>query len=780
MVLGMPENSRSMVRLISIGVACLVLGVFLPALKFDFTNYDDPDYVTENRPVLAGLTWKSLGWAFTHSHSANWHPLTWISHMADCQLYGVNPAGHHLTSILLHAANAVLLFLFLCALTRRDWPSAAVAVLFALHPLRVESVAWISERKDVLSGFFGLLCLWAYAVYTHHAWGPGVETGNALNLVKKDHRRVKVFYCLSIVAFALGLMSKPMLVTWPFVLLLLDFWPLGRFGNPVAPRGGLKKALLEKIPFFALSAASCLVTLLVQQSAGALASASFSAKAINALVCYFRYISKTVWPVRLAVLYPEVASWAAVEILLATTVLSAITAVVLWQIRKRPWLATGWAWFLGTLVPVIGLVKVGSQSMADRYTYLTSIGLLIMLVWTVAELAAKIPGLKTAVAAVLGGVVLALGFATAAQLRFWQNTDTLFRHAIAVTDNNYVAWSSLAFDYAEHKEFREAEDCLRRSLGINPNYYQAWNKLGSVLIDQGRFSEAEAACQSSVNLDPRFAPAHSTLGLALMKTGRTNEAIAEYQQALGLRPDFAPAHYNLANALASQQKFAEARDHYQASLDSDPDSPAAADAHNNLGYLLAREGRLEEAAAHFKSAIARLPLSWQAQFGLGDVLSRQGKSDEAAAAFSEVVRINPNQAAGHLQLANLLARLARGGEAVEHYEKSLQLSPNNIEALNRLAWLLATCPDSQLRNGSRAVQLAERAGNLAGAPRPGLLLTLAAAYAEADRFSDAIHAAERAREIIPAGSQPELSRKIELLLQELQSGKPYRESPAGK
>jgi len=763
-------------------LALTVVGVFLPVIGLDFTNYDDPDYVIENRPVLAGLTLKSLGWAFTHSHSANWHPLTWISHMLDCQLYGLNPAGHHFTSLLFHAANSLLLFLLLRSMTGAIWPSACVAVAFALHPLRVESVAWVSERKDVLSAFFGLLCLWAYAKYVKATAARSLKSDIEEELAGRSADRIlrRRYQVLALIAFALGLLSKPMLVTWPFVMLLLDYWPLHRFevSGLRSQLPILKRLLIEKIPFFALSAASCVVTVLVQKAAGALASAPVGTRILNALVCYFRYIFKLVWPTRLAVLYPEVPHWPVSQVLIAAFALATITLLTLWQIKRRPWLFAGWAWYLGTLVPVIGLVKVGSQSMADRYTYLTTIGLLIMLVWSVAELVSKVPKLWPIVGIGFGAVMLACTFTTDSQLLYWRNTDTLFRHAIAVTRNNYVAYSSLAFYYADHQEMRQAENCLRASLAINPEQYQAWNKLGSVLIDERRYDEALAASERAISLDPHFAPAHSTLGLALMKVGRTNEAVAEYSEALRLRPDFAPAHYNLANALAAQGQFEQAREHYSASLQSDPDSAAAADAHNNLGYMLAREGNLDGAVSEFRAAIARRPRSWQAQYGLGETLARQAKLDEAAAAFSAVLAMRPAHPLAHYQLALILTRQAKTRDALPHFHEAIRLSPNFADALNRLAWILATHPDPQIRKAGEAVALAERGCEVTGYKKPITLQTLAAAYAEAGRFDEAVSTAEKAQRLLATSNQEELVRRNEKLLELFRVGNAYRE-PTG-
>ena len=701
--------------LVGLFLALAVLAVYLPVLGMEFINFDDPDYVTENRAVRAGLTIESVSWAFAHTHSANWHPLTWLSHMLDCELYGLNPAGHHFTNLLFHIANTVLLFLLLRSLTGAVWRSAAVAALFALHPLHVESVAWVAERKDVLSAFFGLLSLWAYARYvktrgeeskvqspkskvtepesgarsqepgarsresggeemesTVH--GPqstvqGVEGGarNEGRGTETEHgprgtlhaSRFTIHashsYLLALVFLALGLMSKPMLVTWPFVMLLLDFWPLNRLELKTKnlKLKTLFPFLREKIPFFALSAASCVVTILAQRAAlTPLGTAPLPARLVNALVSYARYLGKLVCPSDLAVFYPYTSHWPGRDIALAALLLAAITLVAIWQRRQRPYFLAGWLWFLGTLVPVIGVVKVGSQAMADRYTYLAAIGVFIMGTWALAELAGAHSG-RRALAALAAAAMLTLCARVAqTEVLLWQNTETLFRHALAATTNSFVAYNNLGFYFADCKETAQAERCLRASLAIEPSCYQARNKLGSVCIDQGKYVEAVTHCEMALKLNPKMAEAHGTLGLALMKQGKADQAIAHYFEALRLKPDLASVHYNLANALAARGRFDEAQQHYRESLHWEPDS---ADAHNNLAYLLARAGRLDEAVSEFRAALALQPEFWQAHYGLGDALARQGNVPEAIQHFQEALRIKPELAEARNRLDRLQA-----------------------------------------------------------------------------------------------------------------------------
>ncbi len=741
------------------------LAVFLPVVGLDFTNYDDPDYVTHPR-IQAGLTWESVSWAFTHAHSGNWHPLTSISHMLDCQLYGLKPAGHHLTNLLFHTTNSLLLFLLLRGLTGAVWRSACVAALFALHPLHVESVAWVAERKDVLSAFFGLLSLLAYARYTQEAASP-----LAPHCSRMIHHPRSFFYLLALAFFTMGLMSKPMLVTWPCAMLLLDYWPLRRFQLAT-----LWRLVVEKLPFFALSAASCVVTFAVQKAWGAvvpLEHVPLGLRVLNALVCYFGYIWKMVWPTDLAVIYPYVRNWPPGHVLVSLLVLGAITFLAFRQRKARPFLLVGWAWYLGTLVPVIGLVQVGNQAIADRYTYLPAIGLFLMLVWGIAEIIGGRPG-RRAVAALLATAMLtACSLLTQTQVMVWQNTETLFQHALAVTTNNFVAYNSLGFYFSAQREADEAKRYFRAALAVNPACQFAWEGLASVLIEQGKLDEAISDCQAALQLNPGMAEAHSTLGLALMKQGKTNEAVGQYSEAIRLRPDFAPAHYNLANALATQGQIEQARKHYQESLRSDPSSP---DTHNNLAYMLAREGKLDQAVSQFKAALALRPALWNAHYGLADALDKQRKYDAAAKEFSEVLRLKPDHAQAHYRLAVTLNRTGKIIEAIQHYRETLRRLPDFAPALDRLAWILATSSNPQLRDGAQAVELAERACKVTEYKQPIMVGTLAAAYAEAGRFPEAVNLAEKAHSLAQALGQKEFAQRSQQFLELFGAGRPYRDN----
>jgi Tfp pilus assembly protein PilF len=499
-------------------LALVTLGLFLPVVGHDFLNYDDQGYVTENVRVQAGLTRAGLVWAFRTGADSNWHPLTWLSHMLDCQLYGLKPAGHHLTSLLFHIANTLLLYGVLRRMTGAMWRSAMVAALFAWHPMHVESVAWVAERKDVLSAFFWLLTMLAYARY--------VEKPAATR------------YLLCLLFFVLGLLSKPMLVTLPFVLLLLDFWPLGRMAVPrvktlAASKGDLvssralplKRLILEKAPFFILTAASCVVTYLVQARSGAVASLSlvpFGLRLANLPIAYCSYLLKLLWPENLCILYPLPESWPGWEVAAATMLILAVSgAVVVFAQRQRA-LFTGWFWFLGTLVPVIGLVQVGSQAIADRYTYIPSIGFFILLVWGGAAWAANGKRRRKICGAAAGAALLACCVCTGRQLQYWKNSVTVFDHAVKATQNNVLAYLDL----------------------------------GDALVAEGKFQDGLDKLYEAARLQPKYALAQGKLGAAMSRQGKTTEAIAYYRRALELNPDLPEALNNLAWILAANNDAA--------------------------------------------------------------------------------------------------------------------------------------------------------------------------------------------------------------------------------
>ena len=561
--------------------------LFSRAIGNDFVNYDDPDYVTENPRVEAGLNAAGIGWAFMSGEASNWHPLTWLSHMADASLFGDDPRGHHATSVVLHAVNAALAFLVFARLTGALWSSALVAALFAWHPLRVESVAWVAERKDVLSGMFWFLVLWGYAEYARRR-GPSGGGGAGR------------WYAFSLVAFAFGLMAKPMLVTLPCVLLLLDAWPLQRLaGSKGAWRGTLVRLVVEKLPFFALAAASSVVTYLVQKGGGSVSMAlGWDARAANAAVALVRYLGKFLWPADLAVLYPHLGHWPGGVVLGCVLVVAALSAVAWWQRRRRPWIAIGWLWFAGTLVPVIGLVQVGLQSMADRYTYVPMLGIQLALVWTGRELA-RSPAARRA-ATVISVVALTAGAVLTWRLiGVWRNSFTLFDHAIAVTHGNYLAYDNRGLHQFREGKVEEALADYRRALEINPTYLNAHNNLGYALAQQGRYAEAVATYRAALRSNPGHLEVRNNLANALADLSQLPEAMEHYEFVLAKDPSHVNALNGSGVALAMQQRLPEAKQRLERALQVAPDNPSA---HHNLGNVYSMLGLKEEAQRHYRRA----------------------------------------------------------------------------------------------------------------------------------------------------------------------------------
>ena len=684
-----PEKDRTTIfmqgrfptLLICLLLAAAILAVYWPVRNYDFINLDDPTYVTENGHVQAGLTRESFIWAFTATDAANWHPLTWISLMLDFELYGLNPAGHHLTSVFFHLANTLLLFLVLKLMTGAFWRSALVAALFALHPLHVESVAWVAERKDVLSTFFWIFTLWAYLGYVQR---PGVRR-----------------YLLILLLFALGLMAKPMLVTLPCVLLLLDFWPLeriqlGQAGSsrtalgPSAviaktPRRQAFRLLLEKTPLFVLAAVSAFVTFIVLKSWGAVGALEvfpINIRIANALVSYVRYIVKMIWPLNLAVFYPHpgqsLPMWQAAA---AGLLLLLISIAIIRAGRRQPYLPVGWLWYLGTLVPVIGLVQVGAQAMADRYTYVPLIGLFIMAAWGVPELMKKWHHRRAALVVSAALVLLALMTCARLQLRHWKNSIALLSHTHAVTAKSYLVHNNLGSALNELGKYDEAIAHYTEALRIRPNFAEPHYNLGTALVRQGKLKEAISHYTEALRIEPGHAEASNNLGEVLRQQERYDEAISYYSRALQLKPDYPEAHSNLGIALARQGKLKKAMAHFSEALRLQPDYAAA---HFNLALALVRQERLEEAMAHFYEALRTQPDDADTHYNLGVTLEKQGRLEEAMIQFSEVLRIQIDNSEAHNNLGVILARKGRFKEAISHYSIALQHNPNDGETHNNL------------------------------------------------------------------------------------------------
>jgi len=619
-------------------LAGAVLWAFLPALSNDFTGYDDPDYVTSNVHVQRGLTAEGIRWAFTSVEAANWHPLTWISHQLDVEIFGLEPWGHHFSNILLHLISTILLFVLLRQSTGASGRSLAVALLFGVHPLRAESVAWVAERKDVLSAFFFFLSLWAYITYAQRsAQKGGIGETRSPRLVP---------YLLSLVALILGLLSKPMLVTLPFVLLLLDVWPLRRWSVL-----NYKRLLIEKTPHFAAAGLVSAVTFLTQKHGGAVnQSIPLIARIENAPVAVVRYLAKLFWPLKLAPFYPPELNWSGLVIGASVCFLILVSAVMVWQLRARPWAFSGWYWFVGMLVPVIGLIQVGEQSMADRYSYLPSVGILVLLVWGVNELTgAAMEGKLSGILVCATGVTLAL--LTRVQVGYWKDTETLFRHALTVTEHNYLAHYNLGTALEKQNRLQEALQELKAGIDEKPNYAEAYNNLGITSDKLGNLEEALSNYATASRLRANYADPHNNRGVTLEKLGRSDEAMEEYQTALKLRPDYADARYNLGVAYGRQGKLELAAKEFETLLRLQPN---LGDVHNNLAVTLDRQGKLDEAMVHYREAVRLNPGSATAHFNLGVAFARKGNLDQAVVEFQTALEIKPDYSQARQNLAAAL------------------------------------------------------------------------------------------------------------------------------
>lgn len=613
---GTSLESKTIKVAICIFIVVSTFAVYLQVQDHQFINYDDPSYVTENLNVKAGLTRESIAWAFTTSHIYEWAPINWLSYMLDYQIYGPNPKGFHLTNLFFHIANALTLFLVLLRMTGALWQSGLVAILFALHPFNVDSVAWIAERKNVLSTFFWFLTMWAYV---HYIKEPNIKR-----------------YSLVFIALTLGLMSKAMLITLPFVLLLLDYWPLNRLNlenknetafpvqteNHTAP----SHLILEKLPLLALVAGSIITSLVVLgESLESLDAYPLPERIVNALVSYLMYLQKMIWPSGLSVIYAypvnDLPAWKG---LACGLILTVITIIVIRKLRQFPYLAVGWLWYLGTLVPVIGIVQSGGQAMADRYAYVPLIGIFIMVAWGLPDLMEKWRH-RDKVLIVLAGICIpTLMVVTWNQVSHWRSTITIFEHAIRVTDKEYpgfaFAHNNLGIALYEGRSTEEAISHLKIAIRLYPDYLDAHNNLGSVLLTEGKTDEAIPHFKTAIKIKPTFAQAHYNLGIALRKERNTEGAISHYTKAIELRPGFAKAH-------------------------------------NNLGRALLDKGKTEEAISHFKTAIKIKPAFAKPHYNLGNALLAKGKKEEAIVHYREAIKIKPNYTMAHNNLIKALLKV---------------------------------------------------------------------------------------------------------------------------
>jgi tetratricopeptide (TPR) repeat protein len=730
-------------------LAAAVLAVFGRTLNFEFVNYDDQEYVYENATVQKGLSPSAVSWAFTHPQVGNWIPLTTLSHMLDCQIFHLHAGGHHFVNVLLHAAAAAILFLALRELTGSLWRSAFVAAFFAVHPLRAESVAWVSERKDVLSGFFFMAALWTYA---RNARRPSRFGNSAVALL-----------------FALGLMAKSMVATLPCVLLLLDYWPLRRFANWPEFFGRLR----EKGFLFALGAAACAANLMVPGLVLAHRT-PFSERLSNALVSWVIYMRQTAFPSGLHTPYALEPHPAGV-VCGAFLVLAAITIAAIRLRRGYPFLLTGWLWYLGMLFPVIGIVQISADAAhSDRYNYLPGIGLGIAATWALGSLAERWKfkrAMLGGAAAVILGALAVCGFI---QTFWWRDSETLWKHTIALDPQNLVAHYCRAAALAKKGANKEAIAEYETALRIEPRDEPSWNNLANLLAAEGRRADAIALYRKALELRPDYADACNNLALALFQNGEIEAAVRQYQKLVELTPNDAVARGNFALALGRNGQHSEAIAQYRKALELDPDYGFA---RRNLGAELLRWADFAGAMKCYEKdfpANVDLCAKWNS---LGNAFAKAGNFREAASCYGRAREINPRDAGACAGLG--LALFGEGDirNAIGAWKRALELQPNESSIQNNLAWLLATTAESALRDGREAVALAESAKELTKGENAAVLHTLAAAYAETGRYTDAAATARRALEVATAQSNSDLMSKLPDELKLYATGQPLRDPP---
>jgi protein O-mannosyl-transferase len=630
---------RNVIVFVYCALILSTLLVFRQVRNFDFVDYDDNPYVSENQHVLNGLTHDGTIWAFTTGCMGNWHPITWLSLMLDCQLFGTNPGWMHLINLLLHLVNTLLLFAVLKKMTGSLWPSAFVAAAFALHPMHVESVAWIAERKDVLSTLFWMLTLLAYVSYVKR---PAV-----------------LRYLVTITIFAIGLLTKPMLVTLPFVFLLLDYWPLNRFAAELAETAekknkinsaasavsSAKRLIIEKIPFFALAAISSAVTFLVQRGSGAVMDVSvlpLQTRIVNAVVSYVRYMSKMFWPKNLAVFYPfDIGKSPFWQTAMYALLLLVISIFVIRFGRKQKYLSVGWFWFVGTLIPVIGLVQVGNQAYADRYTYISYIGLFIMIAWGLPELLSKWPYRKFALGISAVIALSALGICAHQQVSYWNNCTDLFSHAIEVTRNNALAHYNRGTAYSKLGRYQDAIEDLSQAVRIVPNDAEAHYNLGVTYASLGRYQEAIEAYKQVIRIKPDDAEAHCNLGNTYLSLGHYQDAVEAFKQAIIIKPDYAEVYFNLGNTYLSLGHYQDAVEAFKQAIII---KPGYAEAHCNLGVAYDELGRHQDAVEEYKKAIRINPDDATAHYNLGTTYLTTGDKGSAFEEYKILKTLDTEQA----------------------------------------------------------------------------------------------------------------------------------------
>ncbi len=764
-----PERTGWQTPAICFGLVAITCLIFGRALGYDFFNYDDSFYVYQNHWISDGLTRAGLVRALTSPLVGNWHPLTSLSLMLDAQIFALNPSGYHGVNIALHTIAVLLLFFVLRSMTGAVWRSALVAAIFAIHPLRAESVVWISERKDVLSGVFFMLGLWAYGRY---AQGPP---------------RLMT-YLLVAAALTLGLMAKSMLVTFPFLLLVLDYWPLRRFSfspggddGPInkPPSATVSRLFLEKLPFLGLTIAISFVTLWAQKQALTAAQDwPLRWRFDNALVTIWVYLRQMIWPVHLAPFYPHpkgsLALWVVGLSLLG------LLATSLWIFvsrKKYPYLLTGWLWYLGMLVPVIGLVQVGWQAHADRYTYLPQIGIYLALVWGATDLTARWRSQKFLLGSAAAAVLALLLAVSWRQVGYWSSSVRLWRHTLAVTAENDVAERGFGSELLRLGFVDEAIAHDREALRIRPRDANGLTNLANALLRKKEYPEAIQHYREVLSVRPNDSEMHRNLGKALYESGAIDEALAQFQEALRLRPGDTDAGYSLGNAYLDKGDAKAAIPYFRKAIEAESRNIAA---HYNLAIALQRNGQLEEAIAEFRQTLQLDPQKIEAHNNLAVTLLKSGRTDEALTEWQRALQIQPQNAELHNNLAVALLAQGRIADAVREWRETLRLGPDRQATQISLAWVLATAPESEVRDGKAALELAQKAYRTGAERNPMVFRVLAAAYAETGQYPAAIQTAQEGEQRAGAAAEPAIAQLLGADLMLYQQGIPLRDTTHGR
>ena len=722
--------------LICLFLVIATLATYWQVMNYPFVNFDDYSYILNNHFVQKGFTWEGIFWAFSFKSLTYWHPVVWLSHMLDYHIYGLIPGMHHTVSLILHIANSLLVFMVLKQMTGALWRSATVAALFALHPINVESVAWVAERKNVLSAFFWMLTMLTYIYYSKQ---PSFYRYITTNLL-----------------FVLGLMAKPVLVTLPFVFLLLDYWPLQRlrFGKNKTIQPGVSisgfqessvfRLILEKIPFIVFSAASVYISSLAFQHNKMIISTEsvpIKLRIFNALVSYISYIKKMIWPDNLAIYYPYPDALPLWQITGATLILIGITILVIWMLKTKPYFAIGWFWYIGTMAPVIGFAQAGLwPAMADRYAYVPLIGLYILIAWGARDIASTLH-YKKILPAVIAVILMIFAITTWRQEQYWSSSVALFEHALDVTGmKNYIA------------------------------HY----KLGDALAEEGRNAEAIEHYHEALQTKSKYWPGiYLNLGVALMSVNKIDESIDNFSRALQIKPDFAEAHNNMGIAFEKHGKFTEAVSHYREALRI---KPYYAEAHNNMGVVLEKQGNFSEAIKHYFEALKTNPKYASAHNNLGNAMAKQGNFKAAVYHYQEALRINPKYAEACYNLGKIYVNRNKIGKGIFFYKKAIELNSEMPQVLYSLSWLLASHEDEKFRNGKEALVLAKELCKITRNAQPRALDALAAAYAETGKFDIAVLTAQKGIALAKHQGLEELVLELRKRLELYKTAQPYRQN----